>query len=236
MIFKKSVKDLLSDESLTKQIIQSLSASEFYEARRGDVLKSFYEDHLKIKFEKKSLEWAYTDKEGNVYCRFPKKLGLPIDRFAMMKKYLMWMVQGISPDELDSLLDIQEQALASGIKDAKNAAKIGVVIEEIRMRRNMTIHTELLYNFLAVQWVRQDEDPLTFNNEIQKQKVESFQKETASGNSYFFFQQTELKMLSSLFSMSEQEWAKYWNESLLKQEYLKAFTKMNLTSGTESDK
>ena len=230
MIIKKNIEALIGDKELRAQIISRLSAEDIFAVRREDILKQVHQDSSGIKFNRSDLEYRYTGIDGHSYSSFPDSLGLPIDRFGKMKHFLMWMASGIAPQELTALLDKASEALASGIKDNKNAAMIGMCIEEIRGRERMTIHTELLFNFLAVQWVRDDEDPLIYNNQIQLEKVEVLKKENAAGNSYFFFQQKELKMLSNLFRMSEGEWLTYWNESILNQEYLKAMTAMKFSS------
>lgn len=251
MIIAKNIESLLSDEARKKEIINSIDPidylkawlpelinaidpEDYYEKRRAGILKIFYQEQAKIKFDRKSLEHRYTDAGGHTYSGFPDSLGLPIERFGKMKFYLMWMVSGISPKELNDLLDRADDALGNGISDLKNAAMIGKIHEEIRGRERLTIHTELLYNFLAVQWCRDDENPLIYNNQIQLEKVEAFKKETASGNTYFFFQQKELKMLSNLFKMSEDEWKRFWEESLSNQAYLQALKMMKFSSTSEN--
>lgn len=235
MIIKKNIDSLLQDQQLKKKLIESLDAEELYRIRREDILKQVHIESTNIKFDRKQMEFRYTGLDGHTYFAFPDALGLPIERFGKMKYFLMWMSSGISPKEFTALLDKASQALSEGIKDPKNAAMIGMCIEEMRGRERLTLHTELLYNFLAVQWVRDDEDPLTYNNQIQLQKVDALKKETESGNTYFFFQQKEIKLLSTLFRMSEIEWQKYWKESLSSQEYLTALQMMKFSSAKEAD-
>lgn len=215
-------------------MIPAVPVENYYAQKRPEILKLFYEENARVKFDRKSMEHRYTGMDAHTYHGFPKHLGLPIERFGKMKFYLMWMSSGISPVELDKLLDRQAEALGKGIENPANAAMIGLCIEEMRGRKRLTIHTELLYNFMAVQWVRDDEDPLVFNNQIQLEKVEAFKRETAAGNTYFFFQQSELKMLSNLFRMSEEEWKEFWNESLNNQAYLKAMSMMKYSSKSDS--
>lgn len=236
MIVTKNIKSLLKDPAIMNEVINSLPIDVLYDLRRKDILKKYHHESSKVKFDRKDLELRYTDEDGRNYYGFPDKLGLPIDRFGKMKFYLMWMASGISPKELDDLLNKQAEALAAGIKDPAQAAIIGMCIEEMRGRKRMTLHTELLYNFLAVQWVRDDEDPLVYNNQIQLEKVESFRKENENGNSYFFFRQKELKLLSSFFRMSEDEFQTYYKESLSHQAFLQAMLQMKFSSATENAK
>jgi glycyl-tRNA synthetase alpha subunit len=74
-----------------------------------------------------------------------------------------------------------------------------------------------------------------YNNQIQLEKVEAFKKENEAGNAYFFFQQKEIKMLSTLFRMSAEEFQKYWKESLSSQAYLTALQTMKHFSEKEKE-
>ena len=78
----------------------------------------------------------------------------------------------IIENELDILLDEAEKALMTCMIDKKGFAKIGFILTQIRERKTMVIHTELLYNFLAVQVIRQDEQAEHFNNAIHLEKIE----------------------------------------------------------------
>lgn len=179
------------------------------------------------------LELAFTDSKGVRYYKFPEHLALPIERFGQLNKYMMWMVRGICGDEFKEMLDDADKYLADGLLQKKNASKLGFILTQMREREQMVIHTELLYNFIAVQLVREDEPVEYFNNQIQMEKIDRFKEECAKGNTYDFFLQTGLKKLSDLYNMSEAEWKELWQESLLNQETLKEMLK-NIRSETVS--
>lgn len=167
------------------------------------------------------LELAYTDLNGLNYYRFPDSMQMPIERWGKAKDYMQWMAAGISPFELDKLIDFADEALNEGIKKGKGASRIGFALQEVRDRKTMIIHSELIYNFLAVHWVREDEQIEIIDDIIQAQKVEQFKKEVANGDSYFFFQERELKKIYDPFNMSPTELTEYFNRSVIKQEALK---------------
>lgn len=167
------------------------------------------------------LELCFTDTDGKKYYKFPESMSLPIERFGKLQEYMMWMSAGLTSVELDNLLDEADKALMDGLLQKKNAAKIGFIITQIRERKNMIIHTELLYNFLAVQVIREDEKPEYFNNAIHLKKIEQFKEETKNGKTYDFFLKIGLKKLNDLFNMSEEEWNQCWEESLEAQRILK---------------
>lgn len=189
----------------------------------GNLFKS---KEVKTSIPHAKLEYCHTDSLGDKYYKYPESMSLPIERFGKLQEYMMWMSSGITATELDSLLDEADKALTEGLTQKKNASKIGFILHEIRDRKNMVIHTELLYNFLAVQVIREDEDPEFFNNAIQMQKVERFKEETKNGKTYDFFLRIGLKKLNDLFSMSEQEWNRLWDESIQQQKALKEAIKI----------
>lgn len=166
----------------------------------------------------KQLEKCFVDRKGKQYYRFPEGMGLPVERLGETKKFIQLQIRALTDQELGEMLDVIDKALMEGIagKNNKAAAIIGSMTHQIRQRKEIIIHVELLYNLLACQWVREDEQPDVFNNEIQMEKVVQFKEETASGNSYFFFQQQELKKLNELWNFSEDEWNRHLTESRIK--------------------
>ena len=172
------------------------------------------------------LELCFSDSKGIKYYKFPDNMTLPIERFGKLQEYMMWMSSGITASELDSLLDEADKALTDGLLQKKNASKIGFILSEIRDRKDMVLHTELIYNFLSVQLVRQDEPPEHYNNSIQMEKVTQFKEETKNGKTYDFFLRIGLKKLNDLFSMSEQERNRLWEKSIQEQNLLKEALKI----------
>src|SRR3990167_7035211 len=172
------------------------------------------------------LELCFTDSTGRKYYKFPEAMSLPIERFGKLQEFMMWMSAGLTSAELDILLDEADKALMGGLTTGKNASKIGFVLTQIRERKNMVIHTEFLYNFLAVQVIREDEQAEHFNNAIHLDKIEQFKKETADGKTYDFFLHIGLKKLNDLFNMSEAEWTRFWGESLEAQRLLREAVKI----------
>ena len=172
------------------------------------------------------LELCFTDSNRVKYYKFPEAMSLPVERFGKLQEFMMWMSASITPVEFDSLIDEGERALMTCMTDKKGFSKIGYVFEMMRERRKMCIHTELLYNFLSVQVIREDEQPEHFNNSIHLEKIEQFKAETKDGKTYDFFLRIGLKKLNALFNMSEAEWTRYWDESLQGQKVLSEMVKI----------
>lgn len=145
---------------------------------------------------KDDLNFKFFDLDGNAYYEYPSTIYLPMARLAKLQEYVMWISAGISGDELDGMLKKADKALSDGLKAGKGASIIGFIIQELMDRKNMVIHEELFYNFIAVQLIRHDESPTQFNNEIQMQKVESFKKMNKKDDSFFLNIQEYLKVLN----------------------------------------
>ena len=215
------------------KILTGKSIKDIWEKNRTEFLSIYaHEQEKPIGFEK--LEKRFVDSNGKQYYGFPKTLPMPLERFGHVQDTLMWMASGLTGKELRSLIDVADKALMDGLKNGKNAAKIGFTLEEMKMRENMVIHTELLYNFLAYCVVREDEKIDVVDKEIHLQKVAQFKEETANGNSYFFFRKPELENLSWLSRLTESEWAEYFQKSQVEQQALKERLKI-VSSSYESE-
>lgn len=199
----------------------------FYKPSPAELWKLHREEFLKIlSAERKplhlnSLSFAFVDSDGKKYFRFPKDVTLPGERFGKLNEYVTFISKGLTAEEDIMLDEAIERLLEAGIgKSQKNVSAIGAILQERKKRRSLVIHTELLYNFIAVQLIREDESPESFDNDIQMQKVTMFKQMTKTGSTYFFFQKQELNRLSNLSGMSQSEWDQYWQESLIQQRAL----------------
>lgn len=201
---------------------KKLSVAQYYVLHKEELLKIFAHEQAKP-ITHAQLEQCFVDRNGKRYYRFPESVALPIERLGERDKLMMWMSAGLTASEQEMFFEEIDKALSDGLanKDKRASARIGSCIQQMRERRKMVIHTELLYNFLAVQWVREDEAPDTYNQEIQLQKVAQFKEEVAHSNSYFFFQQKELKRYFDFTNFTEAEWNQWWSESVVKQKALR---------------
>jgi hypothetical protein len=169
-----------------------------------------------------NMEQIFIDSNGKRYYRFNNINETPLERIGMLSTFLMWLNMGLGTFtiqgkkqvlELDLILNEIESALNEGLKKTDTVARIGAMIAEIRDRKNMVIHHELLYNLLAVQWVREDEMPDIYNAAIQLEKINQFKIEVKKSNSYFFFAKSKLSELLPYLKMTEQEWKEFWQIS-----------------------
>jgi len=214
-------------------MIFGLSIESIWNRYKKDFL-AIYNRELSQKIDAKDLTHRYTDKNGIAYYGFGMDMSLPVDRLGRLLSYTEMLMKGMTVQEDEAIDKAMGDALESGIKNAKekNAAKIGSLLMEREKRRKLVIHTELLYNILAVQWIRQDEPVAEFNNDIQMQKVEQFKIEIGEGSSYFFFQVPELRQVNSFLKLSMEEWDAFWSESIVQQKVLQEALRTIYSSDT----
>lgn len=188
---------------------------------REEFLRFYAEENVK-KIGSHDLEYAYTDTNGKAYFRFGKDFSLPMDRLGRLYYFTELLFKGLSPEEDEKIDRAINNALEAGLGNpkVKSAAKIGSLLIEREKRRSMVIHSELLYNILAVQLVREDEDPSLYVNAIQMQKVEQLRMDYERNGAYPFFQMEELRQLRSFLKLSKDELEAFWTESLLQQQVL----------------
>lgn len=210
--------------------LRKKTPAELWSLHREDFLKILASERKPLTHSQ--LSYGFVDHYAKKYYRFTKEVTMSLERFGKMQEYMKWMSAGISGTEFKMFLDAIDKVLLDGLGKHPNVVSIGAIIAEMKKRSSMVIHTELLYNFVAVQVVREDESPERFDNDVQMDKVKTFKEMAEKEGVYFFFHREELKKVSRLYNMSEEEWTKYWQESLIRQaalpEGLKAIASMTM--------
>jgi hypothetical protein len=164
-----------------------------------------------LKSSKKSialsdLEFAFIAPDGMKYYRFPANVQMPFVRLSKQQEYLIYLSSALSSNELEMICEHMDKALTDGLTNGKNAAKIGSLVSQIRERKTKCVHTELMINMLALTFIREDEQPAIFDNEIQMQKVEMFLNEADKIDS-FFFHLPELTILLDSLNLTGQRFS-----------------------------
>lgn len=173
----------------------------------------------------KDLEYAFTDHEGKRYFRFPDALNLPLERYNKQAEYLQWMSARLTAENLTLLVDKALELIEKGIKQGKGASAVAAILYQIKSRQEKIIPHEIILNYMAVQYVREDENPVQFNNELHKQKVVAFKKDVELTNTFFLTLPEWRKFIKST-SISKEEWASYLEESLKENKILQESLKI----------
>ena len=194
-----------------------------YKNNKEEILKLVAKDQNKpMGFDE--LEYSFIDLQGKKYYSFPEATALPIERLAKMEEYKVYMSSGLHNQAITEITDymqsILEKIVNSGIDNevkknsSKNIGDLGMLIRELKERQKTFIPIEIYYAFLAIQLVREDENPYMFNNSVHNSKIAALM-DLNEQNGGFFFGQKESKQLQSWLNMSEIEWSEYWENSMV---------------------
>lgn len=180
----------------------------------GKKLVKFYLSEHNKPLSHSDLQYAFTLEDGKRYYRFASLMAMSVPREGKVQEFFMHLSSGMDPNNVTAILDEMEKALEDGIKDPKkkSAAKIGALIQYMRDRVAKVLPVELCYNILAVQYVREDEHPQVYDEQIQLEKVAQFKEETER-SSAFFFNMPELQILRNLLGISESQLKQSFNDS-----------------------
>ncbi|OQA10896.1 MAG: hypothetical protein BWY67_01064 [Bacteroidetes bacterium ADurb.Bin397] len=205
-----------------------------YEAHKDEILSLVRMDLPKLEADEwfKNMTMKYVDGKGKKYYEFTAgTLQPPLERTAKAMDIMMMMSKGLSGEETLNMVDAISEQLALAFAGKKNNAfvNIGALLKAMTDRVNMPFHIGLMYEFIAVWKVREDELPHVFSQEIHEQKVKQFKEDNRGKNSFFFFQVPELRMVNEHLGSTEAEWMQLCNESDRK---IKALTEWIKTLST----
>jgi len=163
---------------------------------------------------KANLVYAFTDDDGFKYYKFSEGIGMPLIRLFKIQDFMAWMVRGLTADNIKEIAERMDVLLSEGIRTGRNGAKLGVLISELTDRNERSVPVEIVYNYLACYYVREDEEPNDYNDQVQKEKVIAFKKSAECGTlDGFFFALTEYKRLSELLATTSNSWESIVEES-----------------------
>jgi len=163
----------------------------------------------------KDLEVGFKDLDGHTYHRFPANIQFPLERHAKRADIASWMSAGLTSTELKSLVGVAITELENLVAGKKGSlVRASAAMNQILVRDNMVIHHELMYQWIAVHYVREDENLFSVSDNIMDEKIESFKKMVAGGQLLDFFQLPELKNICNTIGLSSEEFLQSWSESM----------------------
>ncbi len=168
----------------------------------------FNEQSKKKGFEK--MKKMFVDSNGKAYYRYIDDLEIPIMRKGQLEKVLKEIQMGISVDESNK---IDEFILDEINKPKVDRAVIGHLILERKNREKLLIHPELLFEAVAIMYIREDEEPTLVDKEITRQKIEQLKKDSVGGL-YDFFYSSGINTYLPFLEKSEEEWQEYWEQGI----------------------
>lgn len=175
----------------------------------------------KTGFEKTTR--SHVDKKFKSYYSFGSDMDLPLERLQALLPKLKLLKYGFDEDMEDKLWDALELAINNGKKP--DIAQIGFIAKERKRRKDMVINTDILFDIVALRYIREDENPGIIDPEIHKEKIAQFKNDSVDGL-YNFFYIAGLVELVPLLKLTEKDFL----ESLMDSEVMNQALSQSLTA------
>lgn len=157
------------------------------------------------------LKYAFTC-EGYRYYVYDSLFEMPIERLGRAQDFVLQLQRMVSDSELASFLDQMEGALfesTSGEK-LKGLSKIGFLVGEMKERKKLLLHPEIMMELSGCMLIREDQDPGVWDAEFEQKKIELFRENYKGKGLYDFFVLGGLNQFFPNFSSFEKDWEIYW--------------------------
>jgi hypothetical protein len=137
-----------------------------------------------------TLHFVFRDEDGRGWYTFNDSFDVYMKRKVEIDAKLIELSAQLSKREVTDIIAAMKKAFNGGVKP--DLAMIGFLIIEIEKRSEMLVHEEIMYDLLALHYIREDEDPAKVDPEVHTQKVGYLRE---SGNMAFFFDNRTLMEL-----------------------------------------
>jgi hypothetical protein len=174
------------------------------------------EQSSKKGFEK--MVKRFVDSEGRIYYSPENDFDTPLERTKGIERCVQQLMSGLSDNEQEKIDEAMEKALGEGKKP--NIAMVGHLIIERKKRKDMVLHPDIMFDLVALKYIREDEDPALIDKVIHEEKIEQFKKDSKDGL-YDFFYGAGLSQYISYLTKLQSEWDEYWKESEVRVKALK---------------
>lgn len=155
----------------------------FFLFRKSFLKLAFSNQGKPASFDK--MQFAFIDSDGKKYYRFINDEEIPILRKGKLELHLKELQMGLSSDNLSTILEYMEMALGKGMKP--DLPRIGHAIIEMRNRKELLLHPDILFDLVSTLYIREDENPAKIDLDIHSQKTGQFKKDSAGGLYDFFY-------------------------------------------------
>lgn len=175
-----------------------------------NILKPFFLKHYYADQPKRSgfelMNKSFVDSVGNIYYTPKNDFDYPISRSKELQKRLTRVQSGLDETTIDLFLDAMRKALGRG--SHPDMSRIGFLVEEMALRKEILVDNDLFIDILAIKYIRSDENPAIFDKEIHDQKIAQFNLDS-QGGLYDFFYKMGLMQLIPYLGKLEEDWDEY---------------------------
>ena len=170
--------------------------------------------------------------EGHKFYIYPNIFDIPIERMGRIQDLVIQLQRMVSKEELDIFLENMENALNASVSGAavKNLAQIGFLVGEMRKRKEMLIHPEVMMELAGAVLIREDQNPGEWNAEFEQKKVESFKNAYKGKELYDFFVLAGLSQYFPNIAHLEEDWTIFWEMAASRLEATQELLKSELSA------
>ncbi len=190
--------------------LPSFAPEDLFGAHKKELLKLAFNQQSKP-VDRGKLEFAFLDSNGETYDKFSNDLDIPVLRMGQLQRLEQELYSCISDEELKGFIQVMEDGLNETDKAGHMKPNIGIIgkmITEIKQRKQLLLHPDLMFGIVAVAYIRSDENPAEFDLEIQAQKVAQFKKDS-TGGLYDFFYSSGISELIPFLTITEKKFDEY---------------------------
>lgn len=173
-----------------------------------------------------NMQQVFIDSNGARYFSLPDDLDLPIARGKEVQKRIQLIQASMSEPNLRLFLEAMKKALGDGKKP--DVAVIGFLVIELEKRLGIYVDMDLLFDTVALAYIREDEKVEIIDSVIHKEKIEQFKKDS-QGGLYDFFYSAGLIGFIPYAAKSPEEWSEFFEKSELKMKSIQRFLNHYIT-------
>lgn len=129
---------------------------------------------------------VFIDSNGMRYFEFIDLDDMPIPRFDEMQITLQELGNRISNSDLDQFVDVC-QSIINQEKGKNKISDISAMLSALKSRRQVLYDPYLMFKMCACLYIREDQDPSVWDEDLEKNKIEQFKKDSREGLYDFFY-------------------------------------------------
>lgn len=191
---------------MRKSIIKLLSKLGYKQA----ILAWAFENNYKSPRE--NMSFGFTDAKGRNYYYFTDPKNMPLVMSEKMDELFNQLNSKMPSHDLDKWIESFEAAINDEKKKFK-LSDVGYWLGVLKERRAMTLEVGVLTEIAALMYIREDENPCTYNEAIHKEKFDMIVADTKEGaRLYDFFQSSGLARYIPTASVTRENWIPFMTE------------------------
>lgn len=150
---------------------------------------------------------VHIDNSGRSYYKFTDELDMPLLRKNELDKNLMELRYGSDFDDVISSMVGALNELSTGGKIKPDTTAVGFFCKEIQDRKKYLLEAKTLFKIASNTLIREDENPHIVDQNILKEKIETFETEINENGLYLFFCKVDLMKSLQLSNISIPQFA-----------------------------